>query len=475
MQAATPAHTNNAGELRAMATERLEAELCEWAAMIAAADCRFLEMVAEFDRRRAWASWGMASAAHWLSWKCALSPSAARERVRVARIVVTLPHTLARFRTGRLSYSKVRTITRVATADTELDLLELAENATAAQLGFIVRGWRKCLESDNERAVRQHERRSVTYRHDDDGSLVGRFSLPAEEAPAFIAAIEAFQAPSWTSEQRAASAEAPPSVAQRRADALVDMADAALGGRVNPARARPLTVVEVEQPVLSHDGPGTCQTSHGVAIAPETARRMACRSAEVRCVRNEYGEEVRRSRATPTIPARVRRDLHRRDRDRGRCRFPGCGRQGTVEAHHLVHRAHGGDHRLENLVTLCRHHHHLVHEGGYQLSLGPDQRFEAVSPHGHRISERPHEPAAAGPFDLQHSYGRGGTRFTPSTLAAGTGERMRVDDVMFVVADRVESARRRATRASAEAHDAPPDAAAGQGLRDQSPSPMSTL
>jgi HNH endonuclease len=55
-----------------------------------------------------------------------------------------------------------------------------------------------------------------------------------------------------------------------------------------------------------------------------------------------------------------------RSRDHG-CRFPGCNQQRFVDAHHVEHWAHGGETKLSNLVLLCRHHHRLVHEGGYRL------------------------------------------------------------------------------------------------------------
>ena len=58
--------------------ERLEAEICELAGHLAAATCRFLVLLADFDARRGWASWEMSSCAQWLSWKCQLSSGTAR-------------------------------------------------------------------------------------------------------------------------------------------------------------------------------------------------------------------------------------------------------------------------------------------------------------------------------------------------------------------------------------------------------------
>lgn len=77
---------------------------------------RWLELVAEMDRREAWAGWVFCSRAAWLSWRCAVAPRSAREHVRVARALEELPRVRAAFAAGELSYAKVRALTRVATA-----------------------------------------------------------------------------------------------------------------------------------------------------------------------------------------------------------------------------------------------------------------------------------------------------------------------------------------------------------------------
>ena len=88
--------------------ERVEAQICELAGHLAAATCRFLVLLADFDARRGWASWEMNSCAQWLSWKCQMSSGTAREHVRVARALRELPVIRARFAAGRLSYAKVQ-------------------------------------------------------------------------------------------------------------------------------------------------------------------------------------------------------------------------------------------------------------------------------------------------------------------------------------------------------------------------------
>src|SRR6201981_1509575 len=104
--------------------ERVEAEICELAGHLAAATCRFLVLLGDFDARRGWASWEMTSCAAWLSWKCQMSSGTAREHVRVARALRELPVIRAEFGAGRLSYAKVRALTRIATPATEAGLAE---------------------------------------------------------------------------------------------------------------------------------------------------------------------------------------------------------------------------------------------------------------------------------------------------------------------------------------------------------------
>src|SRR5262249_62297097 len=116
-----------------MSLPALENELATLSARLGAGMCRWLELVAELDRRGGWAEYyGCASCAHWLSWRCAVSPRSAREHVRVARRLAELPRIRDAFAVGELSYAKVRALTRVAEPGSEEELLELARLMTAS-------------------------------------------------------------------------------------------------------------------------------------------------------------------------------------------------------------------------------------------------------------------------------------------------------------------------------------------------------
>src|SRR3954464_14340664 len=123
--------------------EELAGEIRSGAVRLAAATAAWLLLVAEFDEREGWGGVGITSCAHWLAWKCALTPGTARQHVRVARALRRLPAITTAFSSGELSYSKVRALTRVAEPGTEVELVEFARHATASQVERTVRAWRR--------------------------------------------------------------------------------------------------------------------------------------------------------------------------------------------------------------------------------------------------------------------------------------------------------------------------------------------
>jgi hypothetical protein len=156
----------------AKSLDALESEICALAAHLAAATCRWLLLIAEFEAREGWAEWGVSSCAHWLSWRCGIGMTAAREHVRVARALRGLPLVQDEFASGALSYSKVRALTRVASEKTEAQLVELARHATGAQLEKLCRQYGRVLRATSEQAQTLHERQQLSTYWDDDGMLV---------------------------------------------------------------------------------------------------------------------------------------------------------------------------------------------------------------------------------------------------------------------------------------------------------------
>jgi hypothetical protein len=171
--------------------DALEAQITELAAHIHAATYRLLTLIREFDRRGAWAAQGLRSCAHWLNWKCGIGLGAAREKVRVARALEALPRIGDSFRQGTLSYSKVRAMTRIATSKNEDYLLEIAQHGTAAHVEKLVRSYRRVREAEElDDANARHERRELTWRYAEDGSVLIHCRLDPEDGARVMKAIE---------------------------------------------------------------------------------------------------------------------------------------------------------------------------------------------------------------------------------------------------------------------------------------------
>jgi hypothetical protein len=175
------------------------------AGRLAAGEAEQLELIGEFDARQAWAGPGLLSCAHWLSWLtwltwltwlAGMSPNAARERVRVARSLPALPLIAGAFGSGRLSFSQVRALTRVADAGNEGALVELARNTTAAQLERVVRGMRRVhkIEEDTADPELAEFRMRTTTGYDRDGNFVLRLVCSAEDGALVQAALTQVQA-----------------------------------------------------------------------------------------------------------------------------------------------------------------------------------------------------------------------------------------------------------------------------------------
>src|SRR5262245_20103090 len=140
-------HERNSGlesttDVDRLSLERLGEEIAELSAHLDAATARLLELIREFDARGGWGN-GFRSCAHWLTWRVGLEPGAAREHVRVARALGSLPRLAQALACGELSYSKVRELTRVATPVTEERLLAVGHAGTAEHVERIVRAWRR--------------------------------------------------------------------------------------------------------------------------------------------------------------------------------------------------------------------------------------------------------------------------------------------------------------------------------------------
>lgn len=376
------------------ALEDLGDEIASLAAQIESATHRHLTLIAEFDRRRGWELSGHITCAHWLAWRTGIDLGSAREKLRAARALTKLPQIGAALQQGALSFSKVRALTRVADADNETELLEIALNSSAHQLERVVRGWKRHDRLDEaERERRRHRSRTLSVFADEDGMYVVKGRLDPEVGALLLRALEAAaDALFWKGPDLAGAEPATPE--QRRADAAGLLAERAMaagldqagGGAdapVSGSRAeRYQVVLHVEANTLTVETePGVSELEDGTRVAAETSRRIACDAGVVPITKGPAGQVLDVGRRTRSIPPAIRRALEARDRG---CRFPGCGRRFT-DAHHIRHWADGGPTALDNLILTCRTHHRLLHEGGYRVELGRDGRATFQDPTGRPI------------------------------------------------------------------------------------------
>ena len=295
--------------------EALGERIQRQAARIAEATCELLEMVSEFDGRGG-TGWyvGLKSTAHWLAWACSMSPGTAREHVRVARALPSMPLTVAEFRAGRLSSSKVRGVLPAEIGAEVVTALELA------------------LGRDG---------------HEPDP---GSSDAPAPESPETAAREEA------------ARTTVTPTLDQRRADALHQVTRASLDTEPGDRSGedRHLVIVQVSAESLPSGIPAGTSSAHddhvpagtlprcGVVgqgrLEARTAERLACTGRVAVMVTDADGEVLHLGRSRRLASRAQRRALRLRDTT---CTFPGCHQTRHLDAppHHAVVRGRPHRHR----------------------------------------------------------------------------------------------------------------------------------
>ena len=425
--------------------ERIQAQ----AAVVAGATCQFLLMLADFDARGG-VGWfvGLKSTAHWLAWACSMSPGAAREHVRVARALPSMPLTVTEFQAGRLSYSKVREISRVIDRVDEQTLVEMARAMTASQLARTISSVRAV---DGTR-LGQDAVRQARWQHREDGMIEVRAVLPAEMGAEVVTALElaldrdgqaaaathAAETDEPDALTEAADATTTATLEQRKADALVALARTYLDTEPSDRTGedRHLVIVELNADTLTAhpltaaradgvpagtptpatpptDDPdtgsdttaepttkparvpaGTSQRCGILGAGPletRTAERLACNGKIALKVTDAGGEILYLGRSQRLASRAQRRALRLRDTT---CVFPGCHQTTHLDAHHTTPWSHGGPTDIDGLALLCRRHHVMVHEGGLHLAPHPERtstyqpRFQVLDTTGHPVQAR---------------------------------------------------------------------------------------
>lgn len=273
----------------------LDSEIAQMFSQSYAADYRLLCKIFEFDEENGWGQQGFLSCAHYLNFRVGLEIGAAREKVRVARAIQSLPKISALLEKGAISYSTVRALTRIATPDNEDELIGFSKNATAMQVEKLVRA---CRHVERSEQAKLEDKRSFSAFFDDDGMLVIRGRLTAEEGSLLLKALDAQK--------------------MRGVDGLVQVAEKALSAETSEGKHRPghHIVIHVGGEVDHVEA----RPGERISVSAETSERIAC----------DASVQVGNGRSTRKISRTLRQALFDRDHT---CRFPGCTNR-LVDAHH---------------------------------------------------------------------------------------------------------------------------------------------
>ncbi len=370
-------------------SEKLGDEITELCGYIYAATYHLLELIREFDEKQYWAELGFHSCAHWLNFKCGFGMNSARERLRVAHALSGLPKISEKFSAGAISYSKVRAITRVADESNEDYLLMVATHGTAHHVERLVSQYRRAKKlQDTDFAMDLHGKREVTYYYDHDGCLVMKARIPADQGELIVKALEMAIEEDFVGARLAGDTEEPEPIAARRADALCQIAETYMNNSENSGstadRYQVVVHVGARPAAQGHAASDHPHLENGPHVSAVTSRRVACDCSSTVIKEDEHGEPLSIGRRSRSIPPPIRRALKARD---GGCRFPGCTNHKFVDGHHIIHWADGGETSLANLVLLCRHHHHLVHEGGFDCKRSKDGEIFFLNQRERRIEQ----------------------------------------------------------------------------------------
>ncbi len=405
----------------------VESRLRTWAGRVAAGEARLLALLGEFDERRAWAGVGMRSCAHWATWRLGWSLTTAMEKVRVARALRLLPAVRAAFDGGRLSFSQVRAVTRIATPANEQVFLDLARSASAGQLEAMVGGIRRAIKgAAADAAARRGEKPEpvaprVSTRYNTDGNFVLTLVCAPADGVVVQAALDGVRT---DLDQADSSAEESPRLRTPAGAGLLELARRYLAdrGRSHPARARrDRSKLTVHVDPLS----GWVRLPDGELLPPGTVGEGLLDidvTAATGTLRRLTPDDL-----TAADAGRDQRDAPQALRDLLTavdgpcCRYPTCTQRRNLHAHHVVFWANGGHTDLANTIWLCTFHHQQVHEHGLQLTLHPTTRaLEIRAADGTVVPARPDLPwADPGTLDPKHHIAS--TTLPPNALDSHLG------------------------------------------------------
>lgn len=424
--------------LTGLDNKALVAELGAQASRVAAATCRYLQLVAELVIRGVWADHGARTPAQWLSFEAGVGASTAGDHVRVGLRLRELDRVRAAFEARTISYTKVRAITRVAVPEVEELLLRWCALATGAEVERIVRAFRRSCAGEGSVP---DGRRGLRTRFNGDGTTTVSITLLDEEAAELVACAErlvhlesdangptgassaedgavAIEPAEASSAEDSVVADGPDGLSSaedgdgplwhhqrtagaRLADAIMHALTTAVdaGGVDTTGLDRHTLILQTAATALAHGEtnepdlqvPVTDPRGQVRTMSARVLRRIACEASRVMAVTRGDGTPLDLARRSRDPSVGQRRALLLRDRS---CRFPGCGSTRHLHAHHVQFWSGEGPTNLANLVTLCGFHHRFVHDHDWRVEPAAAGTFRFGPPQGAALpTARPLEAA----------------------------------------------------------------------------------
>ena len=343
---------------------------------LGAAHRRFLDLIAEVDRRGIWADDGARDLAQWLWMRYGISDWKARRFIDAGHALRTLPTIRTALDRGELGIDKVVELARFATLETEDGLASWARRVS---VGTIRHEGDLARHPEREEAAADDAARSLRWSYGDEGR---RFEMHAD-LPAAQGAVVATAIERVAATLPEMPGEFPGPTPARRADALVALSSAKLGADPDADRATVVIHARVAEPNSGDEG---AAIDGGGVAHPSTLQRLLC-AARVETVREDAdGRVLEVGRITRVPPPWMLRQVRFRD---GGCRFPGCGTKAFTQTHHIVFWRDGGQTDLDNLALLCAWHHKLVHEHGWWIKGSAQEELRWYRPDGTRYRAGP--------------------------------------------------------------------------------------
>src|SRR6266480_328989 len=311
---------------------------------------------------------GFNSPTDWMRFKCHLSEKAAADRIAVGRMAPKLAESVQALQAGEIGFAHLATMARTVEhvgRHADLDgLLELARKMTPGKFFYECQHYRHSVDAkgycddQSDQAINHH----LTLSTSESGHLLINGVLDPIGGAAVRTALEPLARKSGEHDDRVLD--------QRYADALVELAS---GGK--PANLQVTASVETLKGLAGAAG---AEMEFSLPISSISVQRMACDCSVTRVLLSQDSMPVDVGRSKRVISGALGRALKARD---GNCRWPACERSASMcDEHHLVHWIDGGPSDLDNLVLLCRRHHRMVHEGGWQLIKTEHQEIVTIAP-----------------------------------------------------------------------------------------------